>query len=481
MSTFELPPPDDTWPESAISAYQALGVMVQAQTELLSQQSEQLLKQEKTIQALQERLSLNSSNSGKPPSSDRKDKKSPKKRKRKPSSRSRGGQPGRKGATRELLEPTEVIESAPPAEVCTCGGGEWIPRGNIERFQVTELPKITPEVIEYQRQSYDCSCCGIARYTGGPGHATQSRFGPRLQSYVIYLSVKARLSMRQIKANLEDFFGVSISLGAVSDIITRGGRLSKPHAYKLKQWFKDDTSPKHVDETGWSIAGERAYLIGSLNRYASVFSITPRKSRAYIQELIGDDVSRVIISDRAPQYFSWFARQLCWSYVLRTFDFLAESHGSKMLGAELVECARALFRANRAYRADEISTSTYMSTAWALRFKVRALLKKLEVAPRISSLARGKVAQLLDDEDQLWVFIIYPELPIENNAQERELRAPVIKRKLSFGNDSEAGADRFAHLLSAIMTLRRQSRDVLDWLNRLFVGGAPSLLPQLDS
>ena len=115
----------------------------------------------------------------------------------------------------------------------------------------------------------------------------------------------------------------------------------------FKQWFKDDTSPKHVDETGWSIAGERAYLIGSLNRYASVFSITPRKSRAYIQELIGDDVSRVIISDRAPQYLSWFARQLCWSHVLRTFDFLAESHGSKMLGAELVECARALFRAIR--------------------------------------------------------------------------------------------------------------------------------------
>ena len=109
MSAFELPPPDETWPESAILAYQALGM-------LLQQQSEQLLKQEATIQALQERLNLNSSNSGKPPSSDRKDKKSPKKRRRKPSSRSRGGQPGHKGVTRELLEPTKVIESDPPAE-----------------------------------------------------------------------------------------------------------------------------------------------------------------------------------------------------------------------------------------------------------------------------------------------------------------------------------------------------------------------------
>ena len=383
--------------------------------------------------------------------------------------------------TRELLEPTKVIESGSPAEACSCGGGEWVARGNIERFQVTELPEIKPEVIEYQRQSYDCSCCGTARYTGGPDHATESRFGPRLQSYVIYLSVKARLSMRQIKTNLEDFFGVSISLGAVSDIITRGGRLSKPHVCELKQWFKEDTSPKHVDETGWRIAGERAYLIGSLNRYASVFSITPQKSRVYIQELIGDDFSRIIISDRALQYLPWFSRQLCWSHVLRTFDFLAESHGSKALGAELVECALALFRANRAYRVDEISVGTYRSTAWALRLKVRALLKQLESAPRISSLARGKVAQLLSDEDQLWMFIIYPELPIENNAQERELRAAVMKRKLSHGNQSEAGAQRFADLLSAIMTLRRQSRVILDWLGRLFVGDAPALLPQLNS
>ena len=41
--------------------------------------------------------------------------------------------------------------------------------------------------------------------------------------------------------------------------------------------------------------------------------------------------------------------------MLRTFDFLAESHGSKALGAELVECALALFRANREYRADIVS------------------------------------------------------------------------------------------------------------------------------
>ena len=83
-----------------------------------------------------------------------------------------------------------------------------------------------------------------------------------------------------------------------------------------------------------------AYLTGSLNRYASVFGITLRKRRIDIQELIGDDYSRVIICDRAAQYDAWFNRQLCWAHVLRTFDFLAESYGSRSLGAELAGCAR---------------------------------------------------------------------------------------------------------------------------------------------
>jgi hypothetical protein len=251
MNDLELQTPDETWPESAISAYQTLVSVVQ--------------KQNETIQALQERLNLNSKNSNKSPSSDRKDKKSSKKRKRKTSSKSRGGQPGHKGTTRDLQEPTEVKESVPPSEACACGEGEWVPRGKIERFQVTELPEIRPDVIEYQRQSYDCSCCGASRYTGGPDYKSESRFGPHLQNYIIYLSIQIQLNIKHIKTNLKSCFGISISLGAVSDVIKRGGHLSRSWVDQLKQWFKTDPSPKHVDETGWFIFGERAYLLGNLN------------------------------------------------------------------------------------------------------------------------------------------------------------------------------------------------------------------------
>ena len=105
-----------------------------------------------------------------------------------------------------------------------------------------------------------------------------------------------------------------------------------------------------------------------------------------------------------------------------------------------------------------------------VRRKVESLLLQLQSAPRISSIALGKVNRLLEQESQLWTFIHDPELPIENNAQERELRSPVIKRKISFDSDSEESARRFADLLSAVLTLERHPRPSLPWLKRLFRG-----------
>ena len=39
----------------------------------------------------------------------------------------------------------------------------------------------------------------------------------------------------------------------------------------------------------------------------------------------------------------------------------------------------------------------------------------------------------------MWSFLQDPSLPIHNNAHERELRSAVIKRRLSFGSDTQEG------------------------------------------
>ena len=100
--------------------------------------------------------------------------------------------------------------------------------------------------------------------------------------------------------------------------------------------------------------------------------------------------------------------------------------------------------------------------------------------PRLSWIARGKVRTLLKQEEYLWTFLKLPFLPIHNNSQERELRNPVIKRKLSFGNDTLLGGQRYAQLLSISRTLERQGRCWREWFVNLCNGYVSSLLPVLE-
>ena len=71
-----------------------------------------------------------------------------------------------------------------------------------------------------------------------------------------------------------------------------------------------------------------------------------------------------------------------------------------------------------------------------------------------------------------------------NYAAERALRRGVIWRKHSFGTQSEMGSQFVERILTAVITLRQQNRDVLDYLTEACIAGtlgmtAPSLLPEM--
>jgi len=65
------------------------------------------------------------------------------------------------------------------------------------------------------------------------------------------------------------------------------------------------------------------------------------------------------------------------------------------------------------------------------------------------------------DIDDLFRFVTDPEIDPTNNISERELRALVIIRKISFGSGSRRGANTTAMLLSIIQTLRFNKKNVL--------------------
>ncbi|MCB9177137.1 MAG: transposase [Caldilineae bacterium] len=77
---------------------------------------------------------------------------------------------------------------------------------------------------------------------------------------------------------------------------------------------------------------------------------------------------------------------------------------------------------------------------------------------------RRACAELLKTEARMWAFMEVEGMPPTNNLAERCLRRAVIRRKKSFGTDSEAGRRFVERIMSVITTLNMQARPIFEFL-----------------
>ena len=80
-------------------------------------------------------------------------------------------------------------------------------------------------VTEHRCQRVRCPECG-ARQTGVlPAEVAASAFGPRLQAAIVTLSVRNRISRRDVVELCEQLFSARISTGSVEAILQRAGEV----------------------------------------------------------------------------------------------------------------------------------------------------------------------------------------------------------------------------------------------------------------
>lgn len=162
---------------------------------------ERVVRQDERIAQLERRLNRSSRNSSVPPSAG--PPAGTPKRGRDPSGREQGAQPGHEGRGRPLLGAwavDRVIEYWP--ERCGCGhvfaADEHVPVGEPVCWQVEELPVISVGVTEHRCHRSRCPGCGEHPRGELPSEVAQSAFGPRFQAAVATLSVRNRISRRDV-------------------------------------------------------------------------------------------------------------------------------------------------------------------------------------------------------------------------------------------------------------------------------------------
>ena len=425
------------------------------------------------IEELEEKLNCNSGNSSTPPSQDRMkgrtDREEDGKPKRKQSGRKKGGQPGHAHNARELLpeaDMDEVLHYYPEAS-CPCGGHIQMEAQPFHRHQVFDLPEVTYTATEHQRFAGCCDRCGRRSKASLPDWLPNGQMGPGLVAWIALMSGHYRLSTRCIQSLLESQWGLTFSLGAISEAQGPVGQWLQPlHEQVAEEVRKAPVA--HADETTHYREGKRGWLWVLCTVQAAYFMVHFSRGKAAARELLCGFVG-LLVTDRHGGYNDYpdVLRQFCWAHLIRNLEAIAGRKGDAgELGRWLVRVARLVIRMEHAWRRSGYRSQHYRRRLEALRMNFKAALE--QGAARHDGQKTGNACKrLVQDEGMLWTFLGQPGIPLTNNTAEQALRPYVIWRKTSFFSQSDRGDEFRARVLTVTETCRRLGISAYNLLRRV--------------
>jgi transposase len=463
------PPADTPSRDDATTATDGEAVIeaLRAENALLRAENAALIGR---LSELERRLGLNSSNSGKPPSSDGLKKPPRVSSLREPSGRKTGGQKGHPGETLcQVPTPDATIDHYP--EACA-GCGEPLTvvmaTGHLAR-QVFDLPEPRPLIVtEHRAHGCRCAACGRQTRAGFPAAVTAPvQYGKRIGALVLYLLHYQLLPEKRLAALMGDLFGVKLVTATIA-------RISQDCAGRF-QGFADAmrdhvaAAPvKHMDETGFRIGGKTQWL-----HIASTVWLTFYRTSVKRGSLLAN-VTGIVVHDHWKPYYTMTGvrHALCNAHHLRELKALVE--------IEKEDWACKMQRLLR--RACHV-TNLAREQGVPLKPRLIALIERCYDAVLAEGIAfhegqpvlaktrrRGRpprrvghnlLLRLSTRRLDVLRFLVDPSVPFTNNLAERDGRMMKLRQKISGGFRCDDGAKDFAVIRSVLSTARKPGWNML--------------------
>ena len=417
------------------------------------------------------------------------------KQKKEGTGRKRGQQRGAPGHGRTprpgLGEKKERRNPPKAARTCSCCGKPYVANGERSTSLIEIEVKAHIRRILRTRWRRGCDCASSPLEVIAPAPARlfdNTPYGIGVWTRFLFEHCACLRPLSRIAAWMGDQ-GLAISPGTLADSIKRFVPLFEPLAEAILA-HQNEAALRHADETGWRVQeyrrngrSSRAWLWISVSEDAVYYLIDPSRSAEVAKRLFGDTACTVyVVCDRYSAYRK-LARELggkvilCWCWANQRRDFVQSVVGHVRLSAwsdGWVERIADIYRLNRERlehydpaRALERQTPAFDAAQAVLKTAVDRLFADAEA--ELAGLSDGSrkakpLRRLLKHREGLCVFVDNPMVPMDNNVAERGLRCAVIRRRLSFGSNSEDGAKFTAIMHSVVGTLSMHGIDVLRWL-----------------
>lgn len=456
-------------------------------SELLKQaeQITELLNQVRLLTAkvveLEAKLSKNSRNSSKPPSSDGLNKPKPKSQRGK-SGKASGGQKGHTGNTLNQIATPDFIEvyQVEKCEHCAHSLSEVDSTG-YEKRQEFEVPPVQVQVTEHRAEIKQCPCCGKKSKGQFPSFITQPvQYGKRVNALISYYSQNQLLPYARLQAIFHDVHGLSLSEGTLYNANYRCYEKLAEAEKAIKEQIIG-SKQAHFDETGMRCEKTLQWLHVAATEQLTHYSLHKRRGQMAMDEIgILPEFKGRAIHDHWKAYFHYACTHgLCNAHHLRELLYHQEQFEQTWC-AQMREClleikAEVEMRLSQDKQAFEPERLRYFE--WRYESILAKGLKEIPAIAEKRKGKRGKIKQhpsknlwdrLSDFKDNVLAFMYDFRVPFTNNQGERDIRMAKTKQKISGCFRDNLGGKLFCRIRGYISTVQKNGMNMLDALMAVF-------------
>jgi transposase len=350
------------------------------------------------------------------------------------------GNKGRKGSGNKPKNAIVTKKETSTVENCAfCGQdlSEQSPLDSVNNRIIEDIPELHTalDITEVTQEKKYCSECKKVTTAKTDLALPKSDFGLNTTLATVYLWIASGLSFPRISSILNTFFSQKISTSGLSQHVIRISKIMTDVYAEILEDIKK-SGILQADETGWRVNGKNWWLWVFGTTDSAFYTIDKSRGKNVVRRILGEIFIGVLVVDGWSAYlFLDCEQQSCMAHLLRKIRKLHDAFPKlRSIRKFYVKFRKILRDGERLQKQREQLTEEEFERRLK---RIHHRLDELVKWENPNEILKDIIKKVVRQRPRILTFIEHKDVPCHNNYAEYLIRIGVLKRKVSFGSNTD--------------------------------------------